>query len=82
VPRYRDTSWPAAGSEGAGDTAGDGQPPGHRPFAPGEKVVHPTFGRGTVVAVRQSGDDQEVTVAFTGKGVRKLLVSLAALERD
>lgn len=50
-------------------------------FAPGEEVVHPHFGPGTVVAVRGSGPEAVVSVAFPGGGVRHLLVAYAGLRR-
>ncbi|MEA3407891.1 MAG: UvrD-helicase domain-containing protein [Chloroflexota bacterium] len=50
-------------------------------FQPGESVTHPIFGPGTVVASKSVGDDEEVTVAFDGKGVKRLMVSYAKLER-
>jgi DNA helicase-2/ATP-dependent DNA helicase PcrA len=51
-------------------------------FQAGERVRHPRFGWGTVVAARGSGEDLEVTVAFPGGGVRSLLVRYAQLERE
>jgi DNA helicase-2/ATP-dependent DNA helicase PcrA len=48
-------------------------------FAPGDRVVHASFGRGVVVACQPSGGDTQVTVAFEGQGVKKLLLSLAPL---
>lgn len=51
------------------------------PFKVGTKVRHAKFGEGTVVAVSGSGDDAQVSVAFPGDGIRKLLVSMAKLER-
>ncbi|MEZ0348907.1 MAG: UvrD-helicase domain-containing protein [Thermus sp.] len=54
-------------------------PPPHRPkpgaFKGGEKVVHPRFGPGTVVAA--SGD--EVTVHFEGVGLKRLSLKYADL---
>ncbi|MGC8486727.1 MAG: ATP-dependent helicase [Clostridia bacterium] len=51
-------------------------------FQAGERVRHPRFGWGTVVAQRGSGEDLEVTVAFPGGGVRSLLARYAQLERE
>jgi DNA helicase II / ATP-dependent DNA helicase PcrA len=34
-----------------------------------------------VVSSKLTGSDEEVTVAFVGKGVKKLLASLAKMER-
>jgi len=50
-------------------------------FAPGESVVHPIFGPGTVVNSKRAGDDEEVTVAFEGRGVKRLIARYAKLER-
>ncbi len=48
----------------------------------GDKVRHATFGEGMVVSCIPSGQDYEVTVAFTGgAGVKRLLLSYAHLEK-
>jgi len=72
-------------------TAGPGvrppAPPAPRPaasvgtFAPGERVIHPRFGLGTVVSVAGAGDQATVSVAFPGGGVRQLLLVYAGLQR-
>ena len=46
----------------------------------GEKVKHPKFGEGRVLAVSGFGDKQEVTVSFDGAGLKKLLVKFANLQ--
>ena len=43
-------------------------------YRPGDKVTHPVFGDGTVLASKTSGDDEEVDVIFKG-GAKKLLGS-------
>ncbi len=50
-------------------------------FKAGDRVTHPKFGDGAVVSVRDLGDDQEVTIAFVGAGVKKLMASLARIEK-
>ncbi len=50
-------------------------------FKGGERVRHPRFGLGTVVAARGEGAKAEVTVHFEGVGLKKLLVKYAGLER-
>ena len=50
-------------------------------FAAGDRVRHPSFGPGTVVASLVKGGDEEVTVAFEGKGIKKLLASFAKMEK-
>jgi DNA helicase-2/ATP-dependent DNA helicase PcrA len=47
----------------------------------GDYVSHPTFGEGVVVGCSRTRDDQEVTVNFTSAGVKRLLSSLARLEK-
>ncbi len=48
----------------------------------GERVVHETFGSGSVVEVSGFGHDLRVTVDFDGVGRKRLLVRYARLERD
>jgi DNA helicase-2/ATP-dependent DNA helicase PcrA len=50
-------------------------------LAVGEIVRHPTFGEGVVQDVEGTGDTEQVTVNFAGAGQKRLLVSLARLER-
>jgi len=50
-------------------------------FKPGEKVHHPKFGEGIVVDSVVKDGEEEVTVAFVGKGVKRLLVRDAKLEK-
>lgn len=47
----------------------------------GDRVHHAQFGDGVVVSCRAVKDDKEVVVAFAGAGVKKLLLSLARLEK-
>jgi DNA helicase-2/ATP-dependent DNA helicase PcrA len=47
----------------------------------GDRVRHAKFGEGLVVGLLATKDDYEVTVAFEEAGFKKLLLSLAPLER-
>jgi len=47
----------------------------------GDNVCHPQFGRGTVITANPVRGDVEVIVTFRGIGVKKLLLSLAKLEK-
>jgi DNA helicase-2/ATP-dependent DNA helicase PcrA len=47
----------------------------------GDRVRHAKFGEGLVVGLLATKDDYEVTVAFEEAGIKKLLLSLAPLER-
>jgi len=60
--------------------------PSPRPFSTltlkiGDHVRHSIFGDGEVLNCSPNGDDNEVTVAFTEAGTRRLLLSLAPLEK-
>ena len=51
-------------------------------FVKGERVVHGTFGSGTVLEVSGFGPDLKVTVNFDTVGRKKLLARYADLEKD
>ncbi len=69
----------AAGEAGAADAAEAAADEAPR-YAPGDRVRHAQFGLGTVVACETVRGDRQATVAFEGRGVRKLLLSIAPLE--
>jgi len=48
-------------------------------FRAGDQVRHAQFGNGIVISSEATGDDELVTVAFVGKGVKRLMASFAAL---
>ena len=50
-------------------------------FRPGETVIHPVFGKGTVIESKIVGDDEEVSVAFADRGIKRLLASFAKMEK-
>lgn len=49
-------------------------------FPSGSKVKHTSYGEGIVVSSVARGGDEEVTVAFIGKGIKKLLAAFAGLQ--
>jgi DNA helicase-2/ATP-dependent DNA helicase PcrA len=53
----------------------------HTEFRAGDKVHHPTFGDGVIVSSKISGEDEEVEVAFVGKGVKRLVARYAGLKK-
>jgi DNA helicase-2/ATP-dependent DNA helicase PcrA len=63
---------------GKNDTAADGR---KAQFKPGDRVDHGLFGQGIVLKVQLTADDEEVTVAFAGKGTKTLLASFAHLRK-
>ena len=50
-------------------------------FKSGDKVKHAKWGVGTIVSAKDSGDGQEVKVAFEGEGIRSLLTKYAVLNK-
>lgn len=56
-------------------------PPAARPLAVGDRVRHAYFGEGKVTSLQPSGKDVAVTVQFDGVGVKRMMLSLARLER-
>ena len=62
---------PAAGKRAAG-----------RGLRPGATVVHPRYGRGTVVRKEGEGDEAKLTVSFPGHGLKKLVARFAGLQTE
>jgi DNA helicase-2/ATP-dependent DNA helicase PcrA len=56
-------------------------PPAADGLRPGQKVKHVQFGVGVVLSAKADGGDVLVQVAFPVVGVKKLMLSLAKLER-
>jgi DNA helicase-2/ATP-dependent DNA helicase PcrA len=56
-------------------------PPPQLALKAGDKVKHAQFGEGIVVSATPKGNDSEVVVAFSGVGVKRLLLSFAKLEK-
>ena len=75
TPAGRLSNWEPSMAEPSGDA------PALPGLAAGDKVRHPTFGEGMVVTCTPSAGDNEITVAFVGAGVKRLLQSLARLEK-
>jgi len=47
----------------------------------GDTVVHERWGEGVVLTIKGHGEDAEATIAFTGAGEKRLLLSYAPLTR-
>ena len=56
--------------------------PSETRFRAGDHVQHPALGAGIVVSSALRSDDEEVTVAFPDKGVKKLMASFAKLAKS
>ena len=85
-PRYapppsRDLPTPASARDDGAAAAAARRGAGAPQFQAGDAVRHAIFGDGVVVSSQVSGDDEVVTVAFEGQGVKKLSLAFAPLER-
>lgn len=88
--RFGGSSTASRGGSTAWSPGGAGQPKpqpppsrGDRPpqFKPGDRVDHGLFGQGIVLKSEVTADDEEVTVAFAGRGTKTLLVGFAKLRK-
>jgi len=50
-------------------------------FQTGDQVEHRVFGQGVVIESRIAGGDEQVTVAFAGVGLKRLMASMAPMEK-
>ncbi len=57
------------------------EPKGRKGFRPGQKVLHPKYGEGTVYQREGEGEDAKITVQFPRFGLKKLVEKYAQLER-
>ncbi len=46
----------------------------------GAVVIHPKYGRGTVVRKEGDGDEAKITVMFPGQGLKKLVAKFAGIK--
>lgn len=84
----RATTWetpePARGQRVVGRSislsTGNSAPRPESRYRTGQRVKHASFGEGIVIESRGSGDDEEVTVAFEGMGIKRLVASMANLQ--
>ena len=57
------------------------QAAGGERLSPGDKVLHPTFGEGTIIAAEGPAGRRNVTVAFAGKGIKLLNEAFAPMKK-
>jgi DNA helicase-2/ATP-dependent DNA helicase PcrA len=57
------------------------EPTGKKGFKPGQRVVHPKYGEGTVYKREGEGEDAKLTVQFPRFGLKKLVEKFAQLEK-
>ena len=72
--RERDTSLAARRERAAARVA-------QTQYKAGDPVHHAQFGDGMVVDSKMSGGDEIVTIAFEGRGVKRLAASFAHLKK-
>lgn len=65
----------------AGAAPAAGAADGELAWRAGDRVRHRRFGEGIVVSSQWIKGDEEVTVAFVGQGVKRLIAAYAGLER-
>ena len=56
-------------------------PSGKKGFKPGQRVIHPKYGEGTVYKREGDGEDAKITVQFPRFGLKKLVEKFAQLEK-
>jgi DNA helicase-2/ATP-dependent DNA helicase PcrA len=50
-------------------------------FRTGDEVQHAVFGKGVVIESKVAGSDEQVTVAFAGVGLKRLMASMAPMDK-
>lgn len=67
---------------GVASTASSGQGAETMDWKAGDKVAHGKWGTGTVVSIKGSGQDLELTIAFPNPtGLKKLLAKFAPIKK-
>lgn len=54
--------------------------PARPAYRTGQRVRHVHFGEGFVIETKRTGDDEEIVVAFSGQGIKRLAASMANLQ--
>lgn len=76
-PKAQSPLWTDFGTPVQQTRPASGQPA----YELGAKVTHAKFGEGVIVSIKGEGPDAEITVAFTGGGIRKLMSQYANLKK-
>jgi DNA helicase-2/ATP-dependent DNA helicase PcrA len=76
-----DAAWSAGAARAPGREVAAAAESADADFRPGERVRHPRWGEGQVVAAQGRGPQAEVTVEFPDAGRRTLIVAYANLKR-
>jgi len=83
APGGRTVAWsPGINGSATRPGAGSAAPAGRTPvYKRRDSVQHSSFGVGTVIESKLTSDDEEITVAFPGVGIKTLLVSIAPIKK-
>ena len=73
--------WTAPGAGQQTPAAPERSPAAELRFETGDTVEHQVFGRGVVIESEASGGDEQVTVAFAGVGLKRLMASMAPMDK-
>lgn len=82
--RTPNTSWGSAPELVKAAARPGAKSPGNRQIvalSPGDRVLHPRFGMGTVVTTAGADETSEASVDFGGEGVKRLLLRYAPVEK-
>ena len=60
----------------------DSAPPAGQQYITGDEVLHKIFGQGVVIESKTVGQDEQVTVAFAGVGLKRLMASMAPMAKQ
>lgn len=82
------SAWGSSGFRGSGACASAGRPErkgssgsgGAGGWSVGERVLHKTFGAGTILSVTPMGNDSLLAIAFESAGTKKIMANFANLK--
>jgi DNA helicase-2/ATP-dependent DNA helicase PcrA len=70
---------PRPATERSGERGTTGYPSTRSAYKAGQKVLHPRFGEGVIIASKIRSGDEEIDIKFAGFGLKRLLASTANL---
>ena len=79
--RTRAAVTPFSPGERSGPAAVEHLKPSGPRFQTGDKVQHEVFGQGIVIESKPTDTDEQVTVAFAGAGLKRLMASMAPMDK-
>jgi DNA helicase-2/ATP-dependent DNA helicase PcrA len=79
--RARTTIAPGSLEQGSRPAALERPQPAPQRFQTGDEVQHKVFGPGVVIESKVVGGDEQVTVAFAGVGLKRLMASMSPMDK-